>query len=210
MSKVFLPACKVKNRFQNPSEKLRTYLEEKEQVKTIGCCKAFCGRLSKEDTAVVVCNNCAAILEESSQVGNIRFVWEIIDRDDHFPFPDYHGERMTIQDCWRAYEKRNVQDAVRSLLRKMNIEAVELEKNFAPRRYAADGAGMYRALSPKEQQLFLEDHCKGIDTKRTVCYCLSCLDGIQQGGKQAVHLLELLFLEENLPKGSEIYEKKRP
>lgn len=146
------------------SEKLKAYLEEREQVETIGCCKAFCSKLDKEDTAVVVCNNCAAILEESSTVKNMEFVWEIIDRDENFPFPDYHGERMTIQDCWRAYEKRNVQDVIRSLMSKMNIEVVELEENhentrfcgadllepctdveklFAPQRYETDGAGIY-------------------------------------------------------------------
>ena len=54
-------------------------------------------------------------MEESSQIEEIEFVWEIIDRDSDFPFPDYHGEKMTIQDCWRACEKRKVQDAIRSL-----------------------------------------------------------------------------------------------
>lgn len=216
MSKVFLPACKVKGRFQYSSEKLKAYLEEKEHVKTIGCCKVFCSKLNKEDTAVVVCNNCAAILEESSQAKTIQFVWEIIDKDENFPFPDYHGERMTIQDCWRAYEKRNVQDAIRSLMEKMNIEVVELKENyentrfcgadllepctdvekvFAPQRYATDGADMYQPLPQKEQDAYLKNYCKKIDTEKVVCYCLSCLNGIRRGGKQAVHLLELIFPE---------------
>ena len=37
-------------------------------------------------------------------------------KDPDFPFPDYLGEEMTIQDCWVAFEKRYVQDAVRSLM----------------------------------------------------------------------------------------------
>ncbi len=36
---------------------------------------------------------------------------------------------MTIQDCWLAVEKRHVQDAIRSLMRKMNIQVVELPEN---------------------------------------------------------------------------------
>lgn len=108
MSRLFLPSCKVKAKYQYASERLRKYLEEKEQVHTVGCCKAFCGRAAAEDSAVVICNNCAAIMEESSAVQDIAFVWNIIDRDPEFQFPDYHGERMTIQDCWRAYEKRSV------------------------------------------------------------------------------------------------------
>ena len=130
MSKIFLPSCKVKANFKSSSEKLKTYLEKAEQINTLGCCKVFCNRIKKEDTLVVICNNCSAIMEENSPVKNIDFVWEIIDRDEHFQYPDYHGERMAIQDCWRAYEKRNVQNAIRSLMKKMNIEIEELEEKF--------------------------------------------------------------------------------
>ncbi len=185
-------------------------------METVGCCKVFCERTAPEDTAVIICNNCATIMEESSKVSKIDFVWELIDRDPNFPFPDYHGERMTIQDCWRAYEKRNVQDAIRSLMRKMNIEVVELaenhentkfcgadllepctdiEKKFAPKRYAIDGADMYHPIPADEEDAWLAEYCKQIKTDQVVCYCMACLDGIQRGGKQAIHLIELLFPE---------------
>ena len=130
MSKVFLPGCKVKAKFKYQSDKLQAYLEQKEGVQTVGCCKAFCSQVAPTDIAVVICNNCAAIMEESSVVSQIEFVWNIIDNDPEFPFPDYHGERIVVQDCWRAYEKRYVQDAVRSLMRKMNIVPVELPNNY--------------------------------------------------------------------------------
>lgn len=216
MSKVFLPGCKLKANFKEPSEKLKAYIEKKEQIHTLGCCKVFCGKVKKEDTVVVVCNNCAAIMEESSLSDHIEFVWEIIDQDEDFIFPDYHGEKMAIQDCWRAYEKRNVQNAIRSLMKKMNIEIAELEENyentkfcgadllepctetekkFAPQRYVAEGGSMYHPLSLEEQNLYLQKHCHKIETQKVVCYCMACLDGIKRGGRQAVHLLELLFPE---------------
>lgn len=141
MSKIFLPGCKVKANFKSSSEKLKAYLEKTEQIKMLGCCKVFCNRVKEDDTLVVVCNNCAAIMEESSPVKNIEFVWEIIDRDEHFRFPDYKGEKMAIQDCWRAYEKRNVQDAVRSLMKKMNIEIEELEENYENTKFCESREG---------------------------------------------------------------------
>lgn len=215
MSRVFLPSCKLQARWKEPSAKPLTYLQEKEQVKKIGCCKAFCEKVSPKDQAIVVCNNCAAIMEESSPIRDIEFAWEIIDRDEAFPFPDYHGERMTIQDCWRAYEKRNVQNAIRSLLRKMNINVVELENNFekadfcgpdllepcteaeqklAPRRYVMEGGHMYKPLpTPEDEDAWLRDYCGRIKTDKVICYCTACYDGIQRGGKQPLHLLELLF-----------------
>lgn len=39
---------------------------------------------------------------------SIEFLWQVIDRDPDFKFPDYHGEKMTLQDCWVAFEKRYV------------------------------------------------------------------------------------------------------
>ena len=214
MGSIFLPSCKVKAEYRYQSGQLKAYLEDRRQVRTVGCCKAFCGRLAASDSAIVICNNCAAILEESSAASRIDFVWEIIDADPDFPFPDYHGEEMTIQDCWRAYEKRNVQDAIRSLLRKMNITVLELEENyektrfcgadllepctevekkFAPVRYAQQGADMYHPMSAEDADRWLAEYCRQIRREKVVCYCMACLDGINRGGKQAVHLLELLF-----------------
>ena len=216
MTKIFLPSCKVRKRFPSASKRLEEYLKMRENIETAGCCKVFCGKANPEDTAVVVCNNCAAIMEESSPVSSIEFIWEIIDQDPDFVFPDYRGERMTIQDCWRAYEKRKVQDAIRSLLRKMNIEVVELkehhqntkfcgadlleactetEKKFAPRRYGKEGADCYHPIPEEEEDIWLRNYCSQIQTEKTVCYCMSCLDGIKRGGKSAVHLMELLFPE---------------
>lgn len=216
MSKVFLPGCKVKAKFKYQSDKLQAYLEQKEGVQTVGCCKAFCSQVAPTDIAVVICNNCAAIMEESSAVSQIEFVWNIIDNDPEFPFPDYHGERIVVQDCWRAYEKRYVQDAVRSLMRKMNIVPVELqnnyekadfcgadllepctdiEKKFAPKRYAVNGANMYKPIPKAEEDDWLRNYCSQITEDKVVCYCMACLDGINRGGKTGKHLLELLFPE---------------
>lgn len=166
---------------------------------------------------MVVCNNCAAILGESSQAGEIKFVWEIIDQDPDFVFPDYHGAQMTIQDCWLAVEKRHVQENIRSLLRKMNIQYVELEENFdktrfcgtnlltpcsegnaklAQQRYVETGAGMFTPCSPEQQREKMREHCSQITTDQVICYCTACLAGINMGGKQGIHLLDLVFPEE--------------
>ena len=43
---------------------------------------------------------------------------------------DYGCERMTIQDCWRQYDNQAEQAAVRELLRRMNIEVVEMAETL--------------------------------------------------------------------------------
>ena len=51
------------------------------------------------------------------------------DDDETFPYPNHHGEAVTVQDCWRSKENAAEQEAVRKLLRRMNFEVVELEEN---------------------------------------------------------------------------------
>lgn len=77
---------------------------------------------------------------------------------------------------------------IRSIMRKMNIEIVELAENYGNTKFC--GADLLAA-----QDAFLKDYCRQNTTDKVVCYCMSCLDGINRGGKQALHLVELLFPE---------------
>ena len=217
MANLYFPGCKVQGDFPAASEKLAAYIQSKRVVTPVGCCRVDHDKLTPVDTAVVVCNNCANIIAESGDPGQIEFVWEIIDNDPEFPFPDYHGEKMTIQDCWLAVEKRHVQDAIRSLMRKMNIDVVELAENhektrfcgmnlvapcnpsnakLAPKRYVEEGGHMFQPIPPEEQAAYFQSYCAQFTTDRVVCYCKSCRGGLLKGGKKALHILELLFPEE--------------
>lgn len=214
MSRIFFPSCKITQAYPQASKQLKAYLKRRFAIEPIGCCRSNYALLSADDTAVVVCNNCAAMIEESSRAERLEFVWELIDQDGKFIFPDYHGEAMTVQDCWKVVEKRPVQEAVRSLLRKMNIAVVEQPENYAktrfcgvslltpclagnaklaPKRYVENGAAMFTPCSATEQTVKMREHCAAITTETVVCYCGSCLMGIERGGKRGRHLLELLF-----------------
>lgn len=209
----YFPSCKVSAQFKDSSRQAREYIRKRFGIGPVGCCRPNHKKLAAGDTAIVVCNNCAAIIEENTEA-EIRFLWQIIDDDPDFPFPDYHGEEMTVQDCWIAFEKRPVQDAVRSLMRKMNIRAAELEDNFekttfcgvnllspctesnaklAHKRYVEQYLHMFTPMSPEEQEAHFRSHCERISTEKAVCYCKFYTDAVNMGGKQGIHLLELLF-----------------
>ena len=213
MATYFFPSCKATAQFKQVSKNARAYVKEQLGVGPIGCCRPNHTKLGAQDTAVVVCNNCALIIEENTDA-NIAFLWEVIDQDPGFPFPDYHGEKMTVQDCWIAFDKPRAQEAVRSLMRKMNIEVVELNENrehtkfcgpnlcapctesnaeLAHERYVEQYPHMFTPMTPDEQAEHFHAHCEQIETEKAVCYCKFCVDGINMGGKTGVHLLELLF-----------------
>lgn len=168
------------------------------------------------DTVYYICHNCANILEESKPGVEVKSIWELILTDDSFPYPDYGGREITVQDCWRSRERLTEQKAVRELLRRMNFRLVELEENFdktdycgsslyrpqeprnprlAPIHYDLEAKGKFLPHTEEEQKALMEDYCRRITTEWAVCYCHTCLEGLEEGGVQGKHLAQLLFPE---------------
>lgn len=208
---MFFPSCKIKAAFPVEDAKLAQYLEKRWGVPASECCRANRANLTVKDEAVVVCHTCASIMEESSAASKVVYAWEYIDRDADFPFPDYQGEKITLQDCYMSKERASVQEAVRSLLRKMNFQIVELAKNrenvdfcglrsqkpladnqkLAPKHFCEEGT--FSPLEAEERLDYLRKHVSQYTTQRTVTYCGACRTAMKQGGANVVHLLELLF-----------------
>lgn len=214
MAKIFLPSCKITAGYPKESEALAKYIQKKFGIEPLGCCRVNYQNFTDEDTVIVICNNCSKIVEESSKAGNIQFVWDIIDSDSDFVFPNYHGESMTIQDCWITKDNKKLQNTVRSLMKKMNIKIVEIENCYEKTDYCginlvnpatqsnqqlAPNLWLKRApeianVIPKDKQAeYFKEYCKKFKTDKVVCYCKSCVSGINMGEKIGVHLIELLF-----------------
>ena len=199
--KYYFPSCKFTQLRPETSEKVKRFMDSK-GVRVVGCCRPGHKALSGwNDIAITICETCSIIIGENRPAAKVISLYEFIDGLPDFPFPDYKGERKA---------------AVRSVLRKMNVEVVELpgteeEINFdgsfllgpmrpdnftlAPLRFEEIKKDM-QSKSPEEIDAYLKDYCHRFTTERVACYCNSCLSGLVQGlpeGKQAVHVAELLF-----------------
>lgn len=213
MAVYYYPSCKFTAFSPETSKRIADYLARRFHMTIQGCCRETHKSMTEDDIAVCVCNTCAAICSEDS-MAQVKSLWEILMDDDAFPFPNLHHESMTLQDCWRCYDRRAKQDAVRSILHRMNVTIVELDENyektkfcgmstyqplvkanaqFAPKRFVEHAQGMFIPKTEEEQKLLMEEHCSKIQTEKVVCYCVPCTKGIRAGGKQAIHLLDLLF-----------------
>ena len=161
-----------------------------------------------------LCFHCSNIIEESHPGVKVHSLWELIDQDESFPLPDDSGMRVTLQDCWRARERSEVQAAVRSLLRKMNIKFAEAEKNheetdfcgsslyrpqvarnalLAPKHYVEGAEGKFLPHTEEEQIQLMKEYCAQYRTETVVCYCHYCLEGLLQGGVDGRHIAQLVF-----------------
>lgn len=56
-------------------------------------------------------------------------MWEYLDALKDFNFPNLNGQKFYVQDCWRDRNHPEIHEAVRSLLKKMHAEVIEIEHN---------------------------------------------------------------------------------
>lgn len=233
----YIASCVFTSIYPELSNKIQSYIKERWDMDVVRCCvpkykvkdfeeqipdsyrqkwkETYHSKLfTAEDTVVSLCHNCSAIIEEMHPSVKRLSLWEVILEDETFPYSDYKHQKMTIQDCWRAFDNRSEQEAVRTLLMKMNIDIVELEDNFektdfcgitlyqpapsrnlklAPIRFVKHSEGKFSPHSEDEKKQLMLAYCKKFSTDKVVSYCHYCTKGLQIGEKDAIHIAKLLF-----------------
>ena len=204
-----------------PGYKLRSFTEKMPEgpLRDEWAALPDCADFAPGDTVYSLCHNCAAVIEETKPGVRIRSLWELILEDADFPFPDYHGRPMTAQDCWRARDRAEEQAAVRALMRRMNIEIVELEERgertefcgnslyrpapprnlkLAPKRFVEGAKGKFQPHSEAEQEAIMRAYAERFAVREVAAYCHYCVEGLKLGGLRAHHLAALLFRPETM------------
>ena len=199
-----------------PKYKLREFEEKIPEGKIRECWSNLpdTGLFTEGDCVYSLCHNCNNIIDEMHSGIEVHSLWELIDSDPAFSFPDYHGVQAYVQDCWRSRDRRDEQDAVRSLLAKMRMEVIEPAKTkektefcgaslfraqpprnpkLAPKHYVDGAAGKFIPHSPEEQEEIMLEYCRQFCSDKVVCYCHYCLEGLLMGHADAMHLAQILF-----------------
>ena len=240
MSQYYIASCVFTSKFPELSFRIREYVRGRFGMETVRCCvpkykitefedkmpkgslwEAWrslpdSGDFQAGDEVFSLCHNCNNIIEEMHPGVHDHSLWELLDTDNSFPFPDFHGKTAVIQDCWRSRDRKEEQDAVRSLLRKMNISFIEAEENrertdfcgislyrpqpprnpkLAPKHYVEGAVGKFIPHSPEEQEQLMKDYCSRLPMNKVICYCHYCLEGLLLGNANAHHIAQLLFPE---------------
>lgn len=234
----YIASCVFTAQFPELSFRIQKYIEKRFSIPVVRCCfpkyklKEFEEKMPKGiiqdawkclpdsapfqpgDTVYSLCHNCSNIIEEMHPDVIVKSLWELIANDEEFSFPDYSGIKATVQDCWRARERYEEQNAVREIIKKMNIFYVEAEQNHentrycgssllrpqpprnpkvAPKHYGIEAEGLFIPHTEAEQLELMKEYCSAFETETVICYCHYCLEGLIQGGKDGRHIAQLLF-----------------
>lgn len=124
-------------------------------------------------------------------------LWEVLDGWDGLRLPDYGGARMSLHEPCPVRERPAVHEAVRSLLRKMNVEV--LETRLHGTRSVCCGDDLHPSRPLEDVHAHMRKRADSMPADDVVVYCVSCIHAMRIGGKRPRHLLDLLAGEPTDP-----------
>lgn len=195
---LFAPGCALKIHEPALADQALAYLSGRlgiEKTHDI-CCKKD-PRFDEDTMLITVCSGCQKRFLELYPKSSSRSFWEVLDEDPSFPFPDYHGVSMSVQDACPTKNNTSVHRAVRSLLSKMNITVVEDAQNGLSSVCCGDS--LYPSQPIHSVNARMRERAQGMPCDDIVVYCVSCIKSVHIGGKQPQFLLSLLFGEKTQP-----------
>lgn len=208
----YLPGCDVRKNHPQAISKITNYMSNKDII-IDACCRTKKKFLNTGDVIVNNCTLCEMILKETHNNNEIISLYEYILNDVSFPWQNHHGEVITLQDCWRTKDNLRLQNAIRSVLKKMNYTIVEMEENHehtnfcgiwlnnlpaqncvavAPKTFNNIIENDVVLLSLEEQTQRMEDWVSKYTTDQVLVYCNGCEKGIKLGGGSPINIVEII------------------
>ena len=192
MDTLFAPGCALKAYKPHLIQRMTDFLIEKGII--VGtydtCCKK--PKTIEEDIVLIICcPGCNRMFETA--FSNVRPVslWKIL-LDTDFPFPDYHGKKMTIHDACRSRNRNSpeMQISVRALCKRMNIEIIEPIHTLDETRCCGGCAVDYETQRKMAQRRVLD-----FSENDVVVYCTGCVRSLSLTEVHPRHMFDLLFAE---------------
>ena len=205
MKYIYAPGCALMIHKPHLAEKLKTVIEEMygPMDTLLSCC--FNTPELEEETCIITpcttCNNRYRTLYKDKNCTSSYFLATLAESET-FPFPDYQGMNMSIQDTCSGRTDDLYLNAIRKLLKRMNINIVEAERSG--KRGKCCGQTLYGKAPQEKVETFMKNRAQEMPAENVVVYCASCIQGISLGNKKARFIIDLLFNEPTEPDHSGI------
>ena len=191
---VYAPGCALMSYKPHLAEKLKTWAESKfGPMDTLLTCCFRSPELEAGTCIVTPCATCTGQYLKNNPDATSLFLLTTIAESNDFPFPDYKGMKMSIQDTCAARSKPEYLATIRTLLQRMNIELVEPEKSG--KRARCCGQVFYGKVPTEKVEEQMRKRADEMPCGEVVTYCASCIMAMTVGGKHPRYILVLLFGE---------------
>jgi Fe-S oxidoreductase len=208
MNLVYAHGCALTIYKPHLAERMHTllveHLGEMERLDT--CCRNH-PELPNGTCVINTCPGCDRRYRSYYTNSTTTSVWEVIAEGDWFPYPDYHGERMSIQDACPTRSQARVHTATRTLLRRMNIEVIEPKRTRTNTICCGDALYPTRPLAEIEETMMRR--AVEMPEENVAVYCVSCIKAMARGGKKPRYIVDLLFGEGTEPQVTDTVEWHR-
>lgn len=198
---VYSPGCAFLLYKPQLADKILTFLRNKDDTIEMytRCCKhePNLSPAADVDTIINTCAGCGTRFEAKYEGVSTMSLWEAIAEIDGFPFPDYQGETISIQDPCPARAKPKAHDAVRALLKKMNLQTVEA-RNIREHSICC-GDSLYPNMPIDKVREQMRKRAESMPCEDVCVSCVSCIKAMHIGGKRPRYILDLLFGETTEP-----------
>jgi Fe-S oxidoreductase len=208
LDKIYAPGCALTIYKPHLAEKIHDLLRENlGEIKRLDTCCRNHPPLRDNVQVINTCPGCDRRYRNNYTDSTTKSVWEIISEGNWFPFPDYHGARMSIHDACPTRDQVRVHKAIRILLGEMNIKVVEPERTGTSATCCGDS--LYPDLLVDLVHEAMRRRGAEMPTEDVVVYCVSCVKSMFIAGRRPRYLVDLLFGEETIPQTTNTVEWHR-
>lgn len=205
------PSCQFQATHPQTAAEIRDYLKGRWNAETTGCCRREGLKFQSGDTLVTVCLSCTAILRERFPSCSVITLYDLLEQDCEFCWPDARQQAITVQDCARA--DASLRRQVRGLLTRMNYAVHEMDEAAPPTcgtllmnpisdqnrqsapAYFKSLQAQVKILDSAKQQKLLQAQAGYYPDKQVVAYCNSCYQALGSLNIERFHLLDLIFMK---------------
>lgn len=194
MKYLYAPGCALMIYKPHLAEKLKTVIEEHYgKMETLLSCCFNTPELEPDTCIITPCSTCNNRYRTLYKECTSSYFLATLAESDTFPFPDYQGISMSIQDTCSGRTDELYLNAIRKLLKRMNINIVEAEKSG--KRGKCCGQVLYGKAPQEKVEAYMKARAQEMPEENVVVYCASCIQGIMLGNKKARFIIDLLFNE---------------
>lgn len=165
--------------------------------------KRFENDISYMDVDVVVnaCENCNIILKENSPDIKAVTLYEVLDKYG-IPKEKEHAyssiKSIALHDPCPTRNLDSLHQSVRNLLNLMDVNFEEFKHNRKKTECCGSG-GMLELTNPKLAIKQMKSRANQTKCENIITYCQSCSESMIRGGKNGMHILDLIFTDKIEP-----------